>query len=237
MPNKSKEKGKTYGNVFDEFTINTLKKLIGQKHFQGIESPVSIGKEANIFSGKTENGYVAIKIYRLEACDFNRMYDYLKYDVRYPKIKKGKRNIVFTWTQREYRNLMNAREAGVNVPTPITRLNNVLVLEFIGNNETGEAEMKLKQKMPADPNEFFDLTIENVRKLFKAGLVHGDLSEYNILNHDEIPVIIDMSQSSSVKSSNAVELFDRDIKNIARFFSKQGVKTNYDDVRKKILAE
>ena len=75
-----------------------------------------------------------VKIYRLETCDFNRMYDYIKDDQRYLKIKKGKRNIVFTWVQREYRNLLKARQANVSVPTPLTFLKNVLVLEFIGDD-------------------------------------------------------------------------------------------------------
>src|SRR3989338_11138852 len=178
MPNKAKEKFKTYGNVFDNFTVTTLQKLIDQGHFLGLASPLSIGKEANIFSGKTAKGFVAVKIYRLESCDFNRMYDYLKFDVRYPSIKKGKRNIVFTWTQREYRNLLNAREGNVTVPKPITRINNVLVSEFIGNADTGEPAMKVKQHLPADAEDFFEQVIDNMRKLFQAGLVHGDLSEY-----------------------------------------------------------
>ena len=234
MPNKAREKFKTYGNVFDNFTVASLKRLIGQGHFTGLESPVSMGKEANIFTGRGKEGVVAVKIYRLEACDFNRMYDYLKFDVRYPSIKKGKRNIVFTWTQREYRNLLNAREGNVTVPKPITRINNVLVSEFIGNADTGEPAMKVKQHLPADAGDFFEQVIDNMRKLFQAGLVHGDLSEYNILNLDNKAIFIDFSQSSSVKSSNAAELLHRDAHNIAKFFQKLGVKTDEKAIRDRV---
>ena len=71
----TQDKFKTMHNVFDNFTNLTVFKLISQGHFDGLESPVSIGKEANIFTAKKGEGRVIAKIYRLEACDFNRMYD------------------------------------------------------------------------------------------------------------------------------------------------------------------
>jgi len=53
--------------------------------------------------------------------------------------------------------------------------------------------------------------------------VHGDLSEFNILNYRENPVLIDFSQATTVKSLNAVELMKRDMKNLQRFFNKHGL--------------
>jgi len=54
--------------------------------------------------------------------------------------------VIFAWVQREYRNLMNAREAQVNVPIPITFANNILVLEFVGKN--GNIAPRLKDEIP-----------------------------------------------------------------------------------------
>ena len=72
MPKLSKEKWKTYENVFDEFTIGVIRKLMSQHVIEGIESPVKIGKEANIFTAQTKAGSRRIvKIYRLQACNFN----------------------------------------------------------------------------------------------------------------------------------------------------------------------
>src|SRR3990167_3477538 len=131
---KPREDFKTWGDVFDRFTQRTVYKLITQGHFEGLESPISIGKESNVFSAlKKDGSRVMVKIYRLETCDFNRMLDYIKDDTREFRIKGGKRNIIFSWVQREYRNLFRAREAGISVPTPIAFSNNVLVLEFIGD--------------------------------------------------------------------------------------------------------
>ena len=225
----TKEKFKTYKNVFDAFTERTLFKLVSEGHFDALESPICIGKEANVFSAIKGSGKVIVKIYRLENCDFNRMYDYIKSDSRYISIKKSRRGIIFNWTQREFRNLLKARSVSVRVPTPIKFMNNILVMEYIG--DTAPAP-KLKDSIPKDPKKFFDKIIEYMKILHDSGLVHGDLSQFNILNYNENPVFIDMSQSTTLRSSIAYELLVRDIKNISSFFSKQGITAD----QKKIIS-
>ncbi len=217
------------GNVFDRFTERLLFKLMSQGHFDGLIGPLFMGKEANVFAAKKGDGKVIVKIYRLETCDFNKMYDYLKYDPRFHGLKKKKRLTIFAWTQREYRNLLKARQAGVRVPKPIAASYNVLVEEFIGHKEPA---LKLKDLPPKNKNKFYKQVIENMKKLHKAGLVHGDLSEFNILNHDDSPVLIDFSQASVKESHQFKELLERDCKNIARFFSKLGVKTDKEKIKK-----
>ena len=233
---KPKEDFKTWGDVFDSFTQRAVYKLITQGHFEGLESPISIGKESNVFSAIKKDGTrVMVKIYRLETCDFNRMFDYINDDPRFNDIKKGKRNIIFSWVQREYRNLMKAREANISVPTPITFSNNVLVLEYIGNE--GEFAPKLKDEVPQNPNDFFVKIISNMKKLYKAGLVHADLSAFNILNFNEKPVFIDFSQCTPLESSRAKEYLDRDIRNICIFFRKIGLNVNEAAVKKQIIGK
>jgi len=229
MAKISKEKWKVWGNVFDDFTFRTLFKLASQGHFEELKSPVSIGKESNVFSAKKGNEKIIIKIYRLETCDFNRMYDYIKYDPRYINLKSQKRKIVFAWTQREYRNLMKAREAGLNVPRPIAFLNNVLCLEFVGNKETAP---KLKDKIPKNKKIFFEKIIQGLQKLYKAGLVHADLSHFNILNLKEEPVFIDFSQCTLIRNPRSEEFLIRDIKNICNFFRKIGFKSDEEKTLK-----
>jgi len=228
----SRERFKTYGDVFDQFTIRNIFELSSKGHFQELRSPISIGKEANIFTADTlEGGHIILKIYRLETCDFNRMYDYIKYDARYTNLAAKRREIIFTWAQREFRNLMKAREAGVRVPLPLQCKNNILLLEFIGDKEPAP---KVKDLHPENPQKFFDTVIDYMKRMYKCGLVHGDLSEFNILNWNEKPVIIDISQGTVTKSINAEELLVRDIKNVVRFFKKTGVKTSEEEVMRKI---
>lgn len=234
MPRKSREEWKVYKNVFDEFTIRLIFKLSSQGHFEELKSPISIGKEANIFSAVRKDGKkVIVKIYRLEACNFNKMYDYIKYDPRFSEVKKNRRKVIFTWVQREYRNLLKAREAGVRVPTPLACTDHVLVMEFIGNEEPAP---KVKDLKPENPKEFFSKIIEYMRLMYqKGGLIHGDLSEYNILNFNENPVFIDFTQGTIIKSPRADELLERDIKNICKFAKKCSLNLKDEDVKKRIL--
>ncbi|MBI4149521.1 serine protein kinase RIO [Candidatus Woesearchaeota archaeon] len=227
-----REYSKVMHNVFDEFTNRAIFKLISQGHFDGLQSPISIGKEANIFSAKKGQETVVVKIYRLESCDFNRMYDYIKLDPRYSTVHPSKRKIVFAWAQREYRNLLKAREAGVRVPKPITFLHHVLVMEHIGKRQPAP---KLKDAWPRHTKEFFQEVVEQMRKLHQAELVHADLSAFNILNDQERPVIIDMSQCTTLEDSRAAEYLQRDIKNVAVFFRKIGLDAREDGIRQRII--
>ena len=230
---EGREKFKTMHDVFDEFTNRTIFKLMTEGHFRGLESPVNIGKESNVFSALTDEGNkIIVKIYRLETCDFNTMYSYIKDDPRYAYLKKKKRRIIFAWVQREYRNLMNAREAQVSVPIPITFANNILVLEFVGKNNI--IAPMLKDSVPKNKNLFFDKITDNIRKLYKAGLVHADLSAFNILNFNETPVFIDMSQATLLRHPRAEEFLARDVKNVCAFFKKNGLKVNEEITLKKI---
>lgn len=233
MPKKSKEKFKVMHNVFDNFTNRTLFKLISEGHFKGLESPISVGKESNVFSALTkDNKRVIVKIYRLETCDFNRMYDYIKADPRFHKLRRKKRKIIFAWAQREYRNLLKASKAKVNVPKPITFSNNVLVLSFIGKDD--EIAPKLKDKLPENKRQFFNKIINDIKKLYKGGLVHADLSAFNILNFDEEPVFIDFSQSTTLEHPQALEFLERDIKIISSFFIKLGLNIKKEKIIKSI---
>ena len=185
MGKKSPEKFKTYGNVFDAFTLRNLSKLQSQGYFEDLISPIALGKEANVFSAIRKDGKkVIVKIYRLENCDFNKMYEYIRADDRYQNISSSKRNIIFAWTQREYRNIHKAREAGLNVPTPLHFFHNILIEEFIGDEEPAP---KLKDSNIEDIEKMFNNVLLNMKKLYKAGLVHGDLSAFNILNWKQKP--------------------------------------------------
>lgn len=233
MGTMPKEAWKTFGSVFDRFTEKQVHTLISQHVIDGLIGPLSMGKEATIFTAQAGDKTVIVKIYRLSTCDFNTMYSFIRTDPRFPKLNRQRRKVVFAWAQREFRNLLKAREAGVRVPTPITHKFNVLVMDMVGDES---ASQKLKQAMPENPKEFINDLITQMRKLYKAGLVHGDLSPFNILNYNEKPVIIDMSQATTLDDPNAKEYLTRDIKNIVAFAEKAGVPLTVEELEKKVKA-
>jgi RIO kinase 1 len=232
MAKITREKFKTYNNVFDQFTLRNLFKLASEGFFEDMKSAIALGKEANIFTAEKEDGsLVIVKIYRLEGCNFNKMFSYIRQDPRYETLSSKKREIIFAWTQREFRNLLKARES-IRVPTPYKVKDNIIVMEMIGKVI---AAPELKNALPKNPKKFFDKLVDDIRALYEEGLVHGDLSHFNILNSDEEPVMIDFSQATLTRNPESEELLERDIRNIVSFFnSRCKLQENVDDILKKI---
>jgi RIO kinase 1 len=234
MAKRRNENWKIWNNVFDEFTENIIKRLITKGFIEGIESPVMIGKEANIFTALTKKKEKRIvKIYRLESCNFNKMYSYIKSDPRFMNLKNQRRQIIFTWAKREYKNLLIARKSNVKSPMPIAIINHVIIMEMVGNNNPAK---QLKDLYPKDIDLFFNELIDNLRKLYQKGkIVHGDLSEFNILNYNDSPYIIDYSQATSIKDHESINYLKRDIENLKRFFKKIKYEVDVDEIIKRII--
>ena len=228
------ERFKTDKGVFDEFTNRTLFELQSKGAFDDLVSPIQVGKESNVFIAKKGMQKMIVKIYRMQNCDFNTMYSYIRTDPRYAFLKKHRRQIIMAWTQREYKNLLKAEKAGVRIPKPLDWRNHILIEELIGNDDIPAPP--LKDAQPENPTLFFKEIIKQVKKLHKGGLVHGDLSSFNILNHNEKPVLIDFSQATVTTTPNWNELLQRDLNNICRYFAKCGIKEDskrlFDEITK-----
>ena len=227
------EKFKAYDNVFDRYTLDNLDRLSARHVFDELKFSISSGKEANIYAATSKNrGKVIVKIYRVQSCNFNKMYDYLSKDVRFVGLRKQKRKIIYEWTKREYRNLMKARELGVSVPTPLEIIDNILVIEFIGDDDASPPlkDINIKSYNNEEKEKLFSEIANNMKKLHKGGLVHGDLSSFNILIYNEKPIFIDFSQSTLKNNIQYKELLERDIKNVSSFFEKHGI----DDAETKL---
>ena len=228
---KDNSEKKVGNEIFDKITLETLYKLANQGYIDVLNGAISTGKEANVLTGITDDEkFVAVKIYRIATSDFKKMDYYLKGDPRFNVKTKNKRKIIYSWVTKEFKNLTRLYDAGVRVPRPHTSANNVLIIDFIGD-EDGNPAQPVKNQAPENPEEFFNDLLKQL-KLFvnEAKLVHGDLSNYNILNLDEKPVIIDVSQSVVLDNPISKELLERDINTLVREYTKLGVKTSFEEV-------
>jgi len=233
---KDSDDRKVSSEIFDKATLQVLYKLANQGHLDVLNGAISTGKEANVLKGiKDDGSIVAVKIYRIATSDFKKMQYYIAGDPRFNVRSSNKRQLINNWVNKEFRNLTRLKDAGVYVPEAITSLSNVLIIEFIGD-EDGNPAPTVKNLPPQDPNDFYEKLVDQMDKFInKANLIHGDLSTYNILNYDEAPVIIDVSQSVVRDHIIANELLERDIKNISFEFSKMGVDTSIEDLTNRLI--
>ncbi len=231
------EARKTFAKVFDSGTIAAVHRLATKHYFQVLEHVISTGKEAHVFLARDNAGNPrAVKVYKTSTSDFNKMDRYLKGDRRFGKAKGSKRDIVFAWTRKEFKNLLLMNEAGIRCPMPVAFFENVLVMEFIGSRE-GKAAPTMKETPPASPEKAYSLLTEWLaRLLFKAELIYGDFSEYNILNNAGELVLIDAGQAVLTTHPEAEAFFERDLRNMAAWFSKKGLKKKMEEMKTDVKA-
>jgi RIO kinase 1 len=232
---KDADQFKVEQSVFDDATFAAIYKLVQDGYVEAFGGPISTGKEANVYEALGEDGDIAVKIYRINASDFQHMRDYLDGDPRFEGIGNDKSKIVLAWTRKEFANLERARSAGVRVPKPIAVERNVLVMELVGLVE--ERARRLAEVNVENPQTAYEVVREYMRRLYNAGLVHGDLSEYNLIIHDGELVVIDLGQAVTVHHRNADEFLRRDCRNVANFFTRQGLETSPDDLYEYVTDE
>jgi RIO kinase 1 len=226
---KDADQFKVEGAVFDDATLAAVYKLVQDGHIAAFGGPISTGKEASVFEALgAEDTDVAVKIYRVQASDFRRMRDYLEGDPRFEGIGSDKGEVIIAWTRKEFANLKRAAAAGVRVPDPIAVQRNVLAMELIG--EEDDPAPRLEEVHIENPDTAFEVVREYMRRLYAAGLVHGDLSEYNIVISDGELCVIDVGQAVTVHHPNADEFLRRDCQNVAAFFGRQGLATDADEL-------
>ncbi|WP_435155520.1 serine/threonine-protein kinase Rio1 [Haladaptatus sp. DFWS20] len=227
---KDTDQFKVEQSVFDDATLAALYKLVQDGYVQAFGGPLSSGKEATVYSalGDEENDEVAVKIYRINASDFRDMREYLVGDPRFEELGGDKKRVVLAWVRKEFANLKRARKAGVRVPEPIAVQRNVLVMEFMGNE--GRRAPTLADAQLENPETAYEVVKEYMRRLYDSGLVHGDLSEYNILVSNGELCIIDVGQAVTFHHPNSGEFLTRDCANIAAFFQREGLEVHGDEL-------
>lgn len=227
---REKKDRSTVDGVFDRITLRNLNKLLAKKMFLPLIDVIFTGKEAKVFYTKTVDlkTEIVIKIYKTMVLTFKNRLEYLEGDYRFARQSKLSRanphKIINLWALKEFRNLRRMKEAGIRVPAPMDLLNNILVMEFIGQNAVAAPRL-IDAKFSAEGfSDAYVQLVKIVRQMFvECKLVHADLSPYNILVNNGELVIIDVSQALDFNHDKAIEYLKRDLFNLNAFFSKQKV--------------
>ncbi|GAA5860727.1 hypothetical protein JCM3774_006266 [Rhodotorula dairenensis] len=227
---KDKSDRATNEQVLDPRTRLILFKMIGRGVVERIDGCVSTGKEANVYHALSPEGkHIALKIFKTSILVFKDRDRYVTGEFRFKGgyARSNPRKMVRLWAEKELRNLRRMRGAGVRVPEAIEVRENVLVMDFVGQDEW-QASPRLKDA-EVPPENMHRLYIEIVvilRAIFyRCRLVHADFSEYNILYHDGHLWVIDVSQSVEHEHPAAFDFLRSDIQNADDFFARRGVKT------------
>ncbi len=227
----------TIEEVFDQATLMVIYQFLNSGVLYEVHGVVNAGKEARVYWGKNKEGKdLAVKIYLTASAEFKKgMLKYIEGDYRFKGVKRDTRSLIFTWAQKEFRNLEQASRAKVRVPKPIAVKNNVLIMEFIGKDGVNAAS--LKEQAPSDPVKVYEVLLAYVERLYrKAELVHGDLSEYNIMMWKGKPVIFDVAQAVPTSHPMADFFLRRDLTNVNRFFKRLDVNVlSVEEAYKKVV--
>jgi RIO kinase 1 len=222
MKNKRSEDYQVIEEVFDKSTLMVIYDFMNKRAIDEIHGVVNAGKEARVYWGKDPDGKeLAIKIYLTSSADFKKgMIPYIEGDPRFAHVRRDTRSLIYTWAQKEFKNLQRAKDAGVNVPEALAVEKNVLIMEFIGKD--GERAPLMKETVLEDAEKVFKQLLTSVRRLYsKAGLVHADLSEYNVMIWKGKAVIFDVAQSVLVKHPMADTFLRRDLENLHKYFKRK----------------
>lgn len=211
-------------------TPKRLEPLLEDGLIDEVLRPLMSGKEASVYVVRCGSELRCAKVYKeANKRGFRQAAEYQEgRKVRNSRdaramakgSKHGRREREEAWQNAEVSALYRLAGAGVRVPKPYDFVDGVLLMELVSDGE-GDAAPRLNDvDMSAeDARELHGVMIGEIVKMLCAGLVHGDLSEFNVLLDPDGPVIIDLPQAVDAAGNNhAFRMLERDVTNMAEYF-------------------
>ena len=206
--------------------------LLDQGIIDDVIRPLLAGKEAEIYLVEGRGEERVAKVYkeatnrsfrhRSQYTEGRRVRNSRQQRAMNKRSKHGRREAEAAWRHAEVDAIYRLRAAGVRVPEPYDYVDGVLVMELV-RGEDGLPAPRLADLAfePDHAREVFDLLLREVVKMLCAGVVHGDLSDFNVLMGTEGPVIIDFPQwVDAAHNRNARKLLVRDVDNLQSFLGR-----------------
>lgn len=218
---KDSDQRKVMEEVFDRATLLAVEELVRKGQIADLHGVVAAGKEARVYYGVSPRGPpVAVKIYLTASTDFRKRLRYIAGDKRFGRLPGNSRETINLWVRKEFKNLQAADSAGVRVPKPYGFYRNIIVMEYVGEPPRSAP---LFAETEVDEGDY-QWTFDCVARLYTAaGLVHADLSEFNIFKTTKERVLFDMGSAVLTSHPQASEYLQRDVSNMVRFFRKRGI--------------
>jgi len=228
-------------------TINDdIQKIIEEakrlNHKIEMVSNVKSGKEATVYKVILDDKLVAMKVYKKpEERSFKNTGQYLmgKYYKKPSHRKAVEKGNKFAkklkhqnWVKREYFMLEQLYNLGAKIPKPVLQVEDAIFMELLGNQDFVAPRLCDINLTANEAESAYKKVIETIIVFWNFGIVHADLSEYNILWWNNEPYIIDFPQALDKRTNpNAEEILDRDLRNITKFFGKF-IEIDFDEIKK-----
>ena len=214
-------------------------------HKVEVIAQIKSGKEAVVYKVHLNNALVAMKVYKkTEQRTFKNTSSYLigksyKKSSERKAVAKGnkfaKKLQYQNWVRREYFMLEKLYALGAKVPKPILNIQNALFMELIGNEDVIAPRLCDSDLTKKEAEYAYKKIIETILICWNFGIVHADLSEYNILWWNNTPYLIDFPQAIDKRNHpNAEDFLERDLTTITNFF-RTSVSIDLDSVKRIFL--
>ena len=209
-----------------------LQSLIDEGLIDSVVRQLMSGKEAKVYVVRSGTETRCAKVYKESIHrSFRQAVDYTENrTVRNSRQARamakgtrfGREATEAAWQSAEVDALYRLAAAGVRVPRPFNFLDGVLLMELV-TDEHGEAAPRLNDVLlePEDARVMHQTLLRELTRMLRAGVIHGDLSEFNILLAADGPVIIDLPQAVDAAGNNhAKRMLLRDVQNLKNFFGR-----------------
>ena len=220
---EKKEKS-TAESAMDATSRLLIFKLINQGILDEVNGAINTGKEAVVYHGiggnidkQITSGEVAIKVYKTTLNEFRNREPYIKEDYRFKDkfSKANNRKIIPLWAEKEMHNLNRILRAGIPCPQVVCLMKHVLVMTFIGVDGRSAPILKDAVLNDSQVNKAYADSVNIMKVMYtNCGLIHADLSEFNLLWHQNKVWVIDVSQSVIPTHPNALGFLLRDCINV-----------------------
>ena len=221
---------KIYFEAYDALALNTY---VQRKTFSAVGSEIGVGKESVVVEVLknpdieiAEPEVFVLKLHREGRTSFKQV-------KRTREHLTGKEHFSWIYAARLSANreftIMKKLYPDISIPKPIDQNRHTIVMEIAKGSELSKTKV-------LDPEWYLDEILRQIRLIYSKGIIHNDLSEYNIFVSDTGVQIIDWPQYITKDHPQAEELLRRDIENVLNHFSKKYmIKRDCDEILKDIL--
>ena len=242
-----------------EWLLSSLQPFYDQGLISDVVSQVKGGKEANVYLCKADPAtgldLIAAKVYRprkfrslsndrlyregrelmTDDTSINRRKDSRVTRAIKKKTEFGAEILHSSWLMHEYGTLGRLHTLGAAVPKPISCGENAILMSYVGDERRAApalSEVRLDAHLL---KPLFQEAMRNIELMVQNGMIHGDLSAYNILYWHEKITVIDFPQvTNAIKNGSAYFILKRDVQRVCEYFARQGLAHDPSAITEKL---